>query len=90
MIAFGHKTTAVVCAIGLLPDLQRKSVSKVVAVIQGYGSGISQKEIIFQTGLSERSVKYALALLENSEVIVALCLLNDLRRKIYTPKVNNK
>ena len=67
-----------------------KSVSKVVAAIQNSSDGVSQQQIIAATGLSERSVKYALALLKNSEVIVALCLPNDLRRKIYTPKVTKR
>ncbi len=34
VIAFGHKSAAADCAIGLLPDLQSASVSKVVAVLK--------------------------------------------------------
>lgn len=62
---------------------QRKSVSKVVAVIQRCGSGISQKEIIFQTGLSERSVKYALGRLLKSGIVSEYAVVGDLRRKLY-------
>ena len=90
MIAFGHKSAAGVCAIGQQPDLQRKSVSKVVAAIQDSINSVSQKDIIASTGLSERSVKYSLAFLENSGVISGLYLLNDLRRKIYTLRVIKK
>ncbi|MEK6837151.1 MAG: hypothetical protein AABX69_00740 [Nanoarchaeota archaeon] len=70
--------------------MQRKSVSKVVAAIQDSINSVSQKDIIASTGLSERSVKYSLAFLENSGVISGLYLLNDLRRKIYTLRVIKK
>mgnify|MGYP001561897655 CR=1 FL=1 len=62
---------------------QPASVSKVVAVIQGFGSGISQKEIIASTGLSERAVKYALKRLVVGRLISELILISDLRRKTY-------
>ena len=84
-IAFGHKLAAADCAIGQQPDLQPRSVSKVVAVIRKFsGKGISQKEIIAATGLSERTVKYAISLLENSGIVTRLLLPNDLRKRIYT------
>ena len=67
---------------------QPASVSKVVAVIRKFsGKGISQKEIVAATGLSERTVKYALSILESSGLVVELFSLNDLRKKMYTLKV---
>ena len=62
---------------------QRRSVSKVVAVIQNFNSGVSQQEIIAATGLSERSVKAALKHLELSGAIVAASVISDLRRKMF-------
>ena len=81
-IAFGHKSTTADCAIGQQPDLQRLSVSKVVAVIQSC-KGISQKEIIAATGLSERSVKYALKALKLRRSVSESSMINDMRRKLY-------
>lgn len=67
-----------------------KSFSKVVAIIMNSARGVSQNDIIVATGLSERSVKYSLKHLENSGVIRSLCLLGDLRRKIYAPEATKK
>ena len=61
---------------------QRKSISKVVAVIQSC-KGISQKEIIAATGLSERTVKYALKELVSRRLARSMILLNDTRKKVY-------
>ena len=63
---------------------QSASVSKVVAVIRKFsGKGISQKEIIAATGLSERAVKYALKRLLVIQVISEQAVIEDLRRKLY-------
>lgn len=62
---------------------RRKSVSKVVAVIQGYSGGISQKDIIAETGLSERSVKYALKELIVGETVREFFVPKDIRCKLY-------
>ena len=63
---------------------QSRSVSKVVAVIRKFsGKGISQKEIIAATGLSERAVKYALKRLLVIQVISEQAVIEDLRRKLY-------
>ena len=61
---------------------QRKSISNVVAVIQSC-KGISQKEIIAATGLSERTVKYALKELLSRRLARSMILLNDTRKKVY-------
>ena len=62
---------------------QPASVSKVVAVIRKSSGGISQKELIATTGLSERSVKYALKALKFSGLIYELAIARDMRRKTY-------
>ena len=62
---------------------QPASVSKVVAAIRDFSNGASQKEIIAATGLSERSVKYALKELTLRGFISELAVANDLRRKAY-------
>ncbi len=62
---------------------QRKSVSKVVAALKGSINGVSQKDIVTATGLSERSVKAALKHLELSGAIFAASVISDLRRKVF-------
>ena len=63
---------------------RRKSVSKVVAVIRNFsGEGISTKEIIAATGLSERAVKYALKALKLGGLVSEISLIDDMRRKLY-------
>ena len=62
---------------------QPDSVSKVVAAIRNFGKGVSQKEIIAATGLSERTVKYALKKLGLCGMISASNVISDLRRKIF-------
>ncbi len=59
------------------------SVSKVVAVIRNFRNGISQKEIIAATGLSERSVKSALKELLRLKLATEAVLASDLRAKKY-------
>ena len=62
---------------------QSRSVSKVVAAIHSCGKGISQKEIIAATGLSERAVKYALKALKLRRSVSESSMINDMRRKLY-------
>ncbi len=62
---------------------QRKSVSKVVAVMQNSSEGVSQKEIIAATGLSERSVKYALQELKRLKLVLEISVVSDMRRRLY-------
>ena len=62
---------------------QSRSVSKVVAAIHSCGKGISQKEIIAATGLSERAVKYALKELKIKGLISEIALIGDMRRRRY-------
>lgn len=66
---------------------QPASVSKVVAVIRNFNSGVSQKEIIAATGLSERSVKYALKELVVRKLASSSIILDDTRRKLYYAEV---
>ncbi|MBI2580568.1 winged helix-turn-helix transcriptional regulator [Candidatus Woesearchaeota archaeon] len=62
---------------------QPKSVSNVVAVIRNSGEGLSQQQIIAATGLSERSVKYALKALRNCGLIREFYTASDMRKKSY-------
>lgn len=62
---------------------QPASVSKVVAVIRNFNKGVSQQEIIAATGLSKRSVKYALKELKLQQLISELMLFSDMRRKVF-------
>ncbi len=66
---------------------QSRSVSKVVAAIHSCGKGISQKEIIAATGLSERAVKYALKELVSRRLARFSILLSDTRKKLYYAEV---
>ena len=45
--------------------------------------GISQQQIINETGLSERAVKYALKRLVTAKTVREFSIIGDLRRKIY-------
>lgn len=47
-------------------------------------NGINQKEIIAETKLSIRAVKYALDKLKFRNLVLELFLMNDIRCKIYT------
>lgn len=61
----------------------QKSVSKVVAAIQGSSDGISQRQIIAATGLSERSVKGVLKKLIAEGKVTRTIVPKDLRRTTY-------
>lgn len=62
---------------------QSASVSKVVAAIRNFNGGVSQQEIIAATGLSERTVKYALKALKRQQLVSELMLFCDMRKKVF-------
>lgn len=67
------------------------SCLKVLKVLDSSKSinGISQKEIIAETMLSVRSIKYALTYLEARGLVFSKLNLNDTRRKQYFVEVGD-
>lgn len=62
-----------------------KSCVKILGVLNSCGSdsGLSQQQIIEETGLSERSMKYALKLLQECRLVFESPVFADLRRRTY-------
>ena len=64
------------------------SCLRILEILSGCSSeGISQQQLITETGLSERAVKYALKELVGKKLAGFSILLNDTRRKLYYAEV---
>ncbi len=57
--------------------------NRVLDLLRNFHSGMSQKEVALETGLSIRSVKYLLKKLVVDGLVTELILANDLRKKLY-------
>ncbi|MBI2137830.1 hypothetical protein HYU12_04925 [Candidatus Woesearchaeota archaeon] len=63
------------------------SCVKVLGVLNSCSSELSQSQIICRTGLSERTVKYALKELVIAEAVSEFLVTADLRRKLYAGRL---
>ena len=60
------------------------SCLRILEILSGCSSeGISQQQLITETGLSERAVKYALKELVIRKLANSAIVLDDTRRKVY-------
>ena len=59
------------------------SCLRILKVLRSCSKGISQQQLIDQTGLSERAVKYALKELVIRKLANSTIVLDDTRRKVY-------
>lgn len=63
--------------------LSRNCLRVLKVLSSSEGNGTTQKEIIAATGLSARSVKYALKTLRLRRLVCEMLLMDDLRCKVY-------
>ena len=62
------------------------SCVRILGVLNNRSNGFSQQQLISETGLSERAVKYALKELKRLQLVSELTLILDLRRKVFSLK----
>ena len=75
-----EKTKQRVIAGGIrLPD----SCLQILEILSDSNKGVTQKQLIATTGLSERAVKYALKDLAQKKLAFYKIVLNDTRRRLY-------